>query len=172
MKVSIRRVGNSLGIIVPKPVLEAWGVGEGDRLELTERGLRPAARPGLRHEALDELKRSIALAVVRQFAPREIRAQILANLHRWRRQGAWVSAYDEWRDIATRGDDGELFAASFMFLSPLGERLGEGGQREGCLLITAAPERPLQRQGLVFVIDCWPARSNLRHGRAARAYSC
>jgi antitoxin component of MazEF toxin-antitoxin module len=111
MKVSIRRVGNSLGIIVPKPVLEAWGVGEGDRLELTERGLRPAARPGLRHEALDELKRSNALAVVRQFAPREIRAQILANLHRWRRQGAWVSAYDEWRDIATRGDDGELFAA-------------------------------------------------------------
>ena len=111
MKVAIRRVGNSLGLILPKPVLEAWGVGEGDRLELTARGLRPAARPGLRHEALDELKRSIALAVVRQFAPREIRAQILANLHRWRRQGAWVSAYDEWRGIATRADDGELFAA-------------------------------------------------------------
>ena len=37
-------------------------------------------------------------------------AQILANLHRWRRQGAWVSAYDEWRGIAERGDDGELFA--------------------------------------------------------------
>jgi len=43
--------------------------------------------------------------------PREIRAQILGNLHRWHRQGAWVSAYDEWRDIATRADDGELFAA-------------------------------------------------------------
>jgi antitoxin component of MazEF toxin-antitoxin module len=111
MKIPVRRVGNSLGIIIPKPVLEAWGVGEGDRLELTARGLRPAARPGLRHEALDELKRSIALAVVRQFTPREIRAQILANLHRWSRQGAWVSAYDEWRDIATRADDGELFAA-------------------------------------------------------------
>ena len=111
MKVAIRRVGNSLGIIVPKPVLEAWGVGEGDRLELTERGLRPAPRPGLRHEALDEFKRSIALAVVRQFTPREIRAQILGNLHRWHRQGAWVSAYDEWHEIAMRGDDGELFAA-------------------------------------------------------------
>jgi antitoxin component of MazEF toxin-antitoxin module len=111
MKIPVRRVGNSLGIIIPKPVLEAWGVGEGDRLELTACGLRPAARPGLRHEALDELKRSIALAVVRQFTPREIRAQIVANLHRWSQQGAWVSAYDEWRDIATRADDGELFAA-------------------------------------------------------------
>jgi hypothetical protein len=78
---------------------------------LTERGIQPGAWRGLSHQALDELKRSIALAVVRQFTPREIRAQILANLHRWRGQGAWVSAYDEWRAIAERGDDGELFAA-------------------------------------------------------------
>jgi antitoxin component of MazEF toxin-antitoxin module len=111
MKVAVRRIGNSLGVIVPKPVLESWGVGEGDKLELTARGIHPVARRGLSHEALDELKRSIALAVVRQFTLREIRAQILANLHRWRRQGAWVSAYDEWQDIAARGDDGELFAA-------------------------------------------------------------
>jgi len=111
MKVAVRRIGNSLGVIVPKPVLESWGVGEGDELELTARGFHPVARRGLSHEALDELKRSIALAVVRQFTPREIRAQILANLHRWRRQGAWVSAYDEWQDIVVRGDDGELFGA-------------------------------------------------------------
>ena len=111
MKVAIRRIGNSLGVIVPKPVLEAWGAGEGDQLEVTARGIRPTGRRGLSHQALDELKRWIALAVVRQFTPREIRAQILGNLHRWRRQGAWVSAYDEWRNIAERGDDGELFAA-------------------------------------------------------------
>jgi len=111
MKLAIRRIGNSLGVIVPKATLDAWGVGEGDALELTENGLRPARRPGSSHEALDELKRSISLAVVRQFTPREIRAQITANLHRWRRQGAWVSAYDEWEGIAARRDDGELFAA-------------------------------------------------------------
>jgi len=111
MRVAVRRIGNSLGVIVPKPVLESWGVGEGDELELTARGIHPVARRGLSHEALDELKRSIALAVVRRFTPREIRAQILANLHRWRRQGAWVSAYDEWQDIVARGDDGELFGA-------------------------------------------------------------
>ena len=111
MKLPLRRIGNSLGVIVPKATLQAWGVGEGDALELTERGLRPPRPPGLSHQALDELKRSIALAVVRRFTPREIRAQILANLHRWREQGAWVTAYDEWLEIARREDDGELFAA-------------------------------------------------------------
>ena len=111
MKLVVRRIGNSLGVIVPKAALDDWGVGEGDSLELTARGIGPVRRPGLLHQALDELKRSIALAVVRDFTAREIRAQILANLQRWKRQGAWVSAYDEWRDIARRGDDGELFAA-------------------------------------------------------------
>ena len=110
MKVTVRRIGNSLGVILPKPVLKRWGVGEGGQLELTEQGIR-APRGGLSHQALDELKRSIALAVVRQFALSEIRAQILANLHRWEQQGAWVAAYDEWRNIAAEGDDGELFAA-------------------------------------------------------------
>jgi hypothetical protein len=45
-------------------------------------------RTGLSHQALDELKCSIALAVTRQFTPNEIRARILANLRRWREQGA------------------------------------------------------------------------------------
>jgi antitoxin component of MazEF toxin-antitoxin module len=110
MKVTVRRIGNSLGVILPKPTLEAWGVGEGDHLELTERGIRPAARGGFSHHELDELRRSIALAVVRRFTPREIRAQILSNLHRWKRQDVWGSAYGEWQDIAQRDDDGALFA--------------------------------------------------------------
>jgi len=111
MKVEIRPIGNSLGIILPKKLLESWGVGKGDRLEITDKGVRPSRKGGLSPLALDELKRSIALAVVREFSPPQIRAQILANLHRWRNQDAWVSAYDEWSDIARRGDDGELFAA-------------------------------------------------------------
>jgi len=110
MKLTVRRIGNSLGVIVPKSTLAGWGVGEGDSLELTSRGIRPVARAGLSHDTLDELKRSIGLAVVRGFTPREIRAQILANLHRWKSQGMWVSAYDEWRDLAQRDDDGALFA--------------------------------------------------------------
>jgi hypothetical protein len=81
MKLQIRRVGNSLGEILPQAVLTEWGVGEGDALEL------------------------------RHFSPKEVRAQSLANLHRWKGQGTWVSAYDEWTEILQRGSDGELFNA-------------------------------------------------------------
>lgn len=111
MKLTLRRIGNSLGVIVPKGVLEAWGLHEGDTLELTERGIRPPSCADFSHEGLDELKRVLALAVVRRFNPREIRAQSLANLHRWKQQGMWVSAYDEWRELIEGGDDAELFAA-------------------------------------------------------------
>jgi antitoxin component of MazEF toxin-antitoxin module len=111
MKLSLRRIGNSLGVILPKRVLDSWELGEGDELELTERGIRPPDRSPLSQERLDELKRALALAVVRRFTSREIRAQSLANLHRWKNQGAWVSAYDEWQELIEQGDDGALFAA-------------------------------------------------------------
>jgi len=96
--------------LLPKATLEAWGLGEGDALELSERGLRPPSRGGFSPQELDELRRAISLAIVRQFTPREIRAQILANLYRWKRQGVWGAAYKEWQDIAKGEDDGELFA--------------------------------------------------------------
>jgi hypothetical protein len=111
MKIPLRRIGNSLGVILPRAMLEAWGMGEGDLLELSEQGLRPPARGGFSHGELDQLRHALSLAVVRGHTAREIRAQILANLQRWRRQGAWVSAYDEWRRIAQADDDGVLFAA-------------------------------------------------------------
>jgi antitoxin component of MazEF toxin-antitoxin module len=111
MKLTIRRIGNSLGVLLPKTTLQAWGVAEGDSLELTSSGLTPPKRAGFMHGELDELKRAIALAVVARFTPRQIRAQILANLHRWKSQDAWVSAYDEWQALAAKKDDGALFAA-------------------------------------------------------------
>ncbi|MGA7540544.1 MAG: AbrB/MazE/SpoVT family DNA-binding domain-containing protein [Steroidobacteraceae bacterium] len=111
MKVRLRRIGNSLGVLLPKATLESWGVREGDELELDERGVRPPVRGGFVHRELDELRRSIALAVVRRHTAQEIRAQILANLHRWKRNGVWGGAYEEWRAIASGRDDGELFAA-------------------------------------------------------------
>jgi hypothetical protein len=110
MKLQLRRIGNSLGIILPKSTLAGWGVGEGDMLELTERGVRPPAR-GSSHLKLEEIKRSLSLAVIRRCTPQEIRAQSLANLYRWKSQGTWVSAYDEWTEILQKGGDGELFAA-------------------------------------------------------------
>lgn len=108
MKLTVRRIGNSLGVIIPRATLDAWEVGEGDSLDLTTRGIRP---PGRAQDDLDEVKRRIAVEVVNRFLPEQIRAQILANLHRWKASGAWVSAYDEWKAIAKGADDGALYAA-------------------------------------------------------------
>ncbi|HEX5209544.1 MAG TPA: AbrB/MazE/SpoVT family DNA-binding domain-containing protein [Steroidobacteraceae bacterium] len=103
-------MGNSLGVLLPKATVEAWGIGQGDELELTEQGIRPPVRGGFSHRELDELRRSIALAVVQRHTPRQIRAQILANLYRWKERGVWGSAYEEWRGIASGDDDGQLYA--------------------------------------------------------------
>jgi antitoxin component of MazEF toxin-antitoxin module len=107
MKLAIRRIGNSLGVIIPKSTLVAWGLGEGDSLDLSERCIRA---PSAGHRALDELKLRLARAVVSRCSAREIRAQSLANLHRWKQAGSWVSAYDEWEHLLEHGSDGELFA--------------------------------------------------------------
>ena len=111
MKVLIRRVGNSLGIIIPKPTLEAWGVKEGDSLELVGRAIRPLRSHSDAQQTLDELMRRLAVAVTSRCTANQIRAQSLANLQRWRSNGAWVSAYEEWQQILESGDDGLLFAA-------------------------------------------------------------
>jgi antitoxin component of MazEF toxin-antitoxin module len=110
LRLRVRRIGNSLGIIVPKAVLDDWGVREGAALELTARSIRPPRRLTSTHDALDELKRTLAMAVVSAFTANQIRAQGLANLHRWRAMGSWVSAYDEWQTILESAGDGELFA--------------------------------------------------------------
>jgi antitoxin component of MazEF toxin-antitoxin module len=109
MRTSIRRIGNSLGVLIPRPVLAAWGLGEGDALELTETGIRVPTSS--MQERLDDLKRRIAVEVAANFPPALIRAHSLGNLHRWERQGAWVPAYEEWRTLICSGDDGALFSA-------------------------------------------------------------
>jgi antitoxin component of MazEF toxin-antitoxin module len=110
MKIPLRRIGNSLGVLIPKTTLDSWGLREGDSLNLTERGLHPPAKGGFTHQELDEHRRAISAAIVRKFTPREIRAQALANLHRWRNQGVWGEAYREWQQIAQSQDDGQLYA--------------------------------------------------------------
>jgi antitoxin component of MazEF toxin-antitoxin module len=111
VKLTVRRIGNSLGLIIPRPTLRAWGVGEGDALELTADAIRPPRRRPSGHTALDELKRAISAEVVARFRPDEIRRGGLANLERWKQTGAWCSAYDDWLEILRSGDDARLYAA-------------------------------------------------------------
>jgi antitoxin component of MazEF toxin-antitoxin module len=110
MKLTVRAVGNSLGVIIPKSTLDSWGVGKGGQLELTDGCIRPQRRDSGSHDRLDELKLRLAAAVAGRFSARQIRAHGLANLHRWRKLGSWVSAYDEWQRVLESGSDGELFA--------------------------------------------------------------
>jgi hypothetical protein len=97
-------------VIIPKATLDDWGVQRGDALELRGRAIRPAKSEGGSQAVLDELKRCLAVAVAARCPAREIRAQSLANLHRWKQNDAWVPAYDEWWKILESEDDGLLFA--------------------------------------------------------------
>ena len=111
MKLVLRRIGSSLGIIVPKTSLQMWGIGEGDYLELNERGIRPIDQSASSHEVLDDLKRKLASEVASRFTPKLIRAHSLGNLHRWQRNGVWGPVYGEWKTLLEGTNDGELFAA-------------------------------------------------------------
>ena len=110
MKLTIRRVGNSLGVIVPREVLRRWGLGEGDALELGAESIRRPRRSANSHAALDRFKRDIALEILRRFSLAEIRERSLANLRRWEKAGAWSRPYDEWRAVLEHGGDAELIA--------------------------------------------------------------
>jgi antitoxin component of MazEF toxin-antitoxin module len=110
MKLQLRRIGNSFGVIVPRDTLKSWGLAEGDHLELGDRGIRPPANSDSSHEALDELKRKLAFEVVARFTANLIRAQSLANLNRWRKNGVWGPVYEEWQQILESPSDGDLFA--------------------------------------------------------------
>jgi antitoxin component of MazEF toxin-antitoxin module len=73
VSVERRRIGNSLGIIVPKSALHAWGLGEGDTLELTTRGIGPPRQRDA-HDVLVEHKRKLAAAVATRIPERDPRA--------------------------------------------------------------------------------------------------
>lgn len=109
-KLRIRPIGNSLGVIIPRAQLRAWGLAEGDVLDLTEHGIT-APRAAHAQTRLDEVKRLISAAVVACFTPERIRQKSVDNLARWKASGAWCSAYDEWAAIVERGSDAELLAA-------------------------------------------------------------
>jgi antitoxin component of MazEF toxin-antitoxin module len=111
MKLTVRRIGNSLGVIVPRKALNEWGLREGDALELTSDGIRARRPRRSGHARLDDLKRAISAEVIARFRPEEIRAKSLENLRRWKEAGVWCSAYGEWLEILGSGDDARLYAA-------------------------------------------------------------
>jgi len=61
------------------------------------------------HKNLDELRWRLSVEVARTHTPVAIREKARANLARWREQGTWGAAYDEWSEILS-GSDAELLA--------------------------------------------------------------
>lgn len=62
------------------------------------------------HMRLDRFKRLAAAAIVARCDISLIRSHSLANLDRWIASGTWVSAFDEWRQLLTRGTDEQIQA--------------------------------------------------------------
>ena len=102
-KVVIRKVGNSLGVLLPKELMAQWGVGVGDFLMVGEEGIVPPPKKNS-HLVLDDLKLAISMEVVSRFSLDEIRKKSRENLARWKKQGTWGPAYAEWRDLLALED--------------------------------------------------------------------
>lgn len=66
------------------------------------------ARSDSQHAKLDRIKLQIATAVWTQFPPSEIRRRAIDNLERWKANGVWSLAYEEWMNILNSEDDEEL----------------------------------------------------------------
>ena len=139
MRIRIRKIGNSLGVIVPRELLAAWGTGEGALLEAGEAGIWPRRRRAHGQAELDELKRRIAIEVVALHRPEEIRRSALANLAKWKASGAWCGAYEEWQAILERGNDEELYGA-MLGTSDRSNRL-----RQSMPYVGMIPQRALHR---------------------------
>ena len=101
MKLAVRRIGNCLEVIVPKATLSTRGVSGEGRCARTDRTRHrsrhgPACARGIGRAQRSD--RASGRAAVH--AARDTGADACRSRHRWRRQGAWVSAYDEWEGIA------------------------------------------------------------------------
>jgi antitoxin component of MazEF toxin-antitoxin module len=67
MRTTLRRIGNSLGIIIPRAILDAWKLREGDSLSVSVDGIFPPAKAGP-----EEAQKAMAiLELARELARRQ-----------------------------------------------------------------------------------------------------
>lgn len=111
MRSAVRKVGNSLGVLIPIEIARLWGVGNGDFLEIDADGIRPSRPSENAQTKLDNLKREISIRVLGAHDLAEIRATALANLARWKANGVSGTAYAEWTKILRSSDDHALVQA-------------------------------------------------------------
>lgn len=83
-----------------KPVVRILSVKQADKL----------MQVANQHDLLDTMKHRISCEVLARFSIAVIRQQASDNLARWRANGAWSKAYDEWQAIIESNDDQRLVA--------------------------------------------------------------
>ena len=111
MELKLRRIGNSLGVLLPRSLVERLGVVAGDVLEVDAEAFQLAHYAENAHTRLDAAKLQLAQKLLSAMRLADIRSLSLARLEQWKRQGAWVSAYEEWQRILCDGSDQELLDA-------------------------------------------------------------
>ncbi|PRC92008.1 hypothetical protein [Solimicrobium silvestre] len=60
--------------------------------------------------SLDAFKLRLAQEIIRQVEFSDIREKSLANLSRWKLNGVWSSAYDEWEQLMKSGSEAKIMA--------------------------------------------------------------
>lgn len=63
-----------------------------------------------KQELQDRRKLAMARLIVEKFTVSDIRKRSLENIARWQKNGVWVSAFEEWRELLTSGADPQLLA--------------------------------------------------------------
>lgn len=63
-----------------------------------------------KQEQQDQRKLVMAQRITEKFPVSLIRQRSLENIDRWQKQGAWVSAFEEWRELLTKGTDRQVLA--------------------------------------------------------------
>jgi prevent-host-death family protein len=63
------------------------------------------------HDLIDKMKHIISCEVLSRFSINTIRNRSIENLNRWKSQGTWSGAYDEWFQILESKNDQNLISS-------------------------------------------------------------
>lgn len=70
---------------------------------------KPSSMPD-KQDIQDRRKLAMARRICEKFAMSVIRRCSLENMERWQKNGVWVSAFEEWRQLLINGSDQEVLA--------------------------------------------------------------
>lgn len=89
-------------------------LGQRVRREVTIGGisvqLGMSSRMHNKQDLQDRRKLAMARLITEKFAVPVIRHRSLENMARWQKNGVWVSAFEEWRELLTSGTDQQVLA--------------------------------------------------------------